>query len=520
MVQLSQSNILSIAQNNDLSIPGIEQLSLPEKVMQFGTGVLLRGLPDYFIDKANKQGIFNGRVVIVKSTAHGDMEVFKNQNGLYTHCIRGTFKGNIVEEDIINASISRVLSANDEWHTILECAANPLMEIVISNTTEVGINLDKDDRINDEPPKSFPGKLLAFLYKRYQVFNGDSTKGMIIIPTELIVNNGTKLRDVLVELATINLLDSQFIEWVKNANHFCNSLVDRIVPGRLPLANQHAFKLKYNYNDDLMILSEPYCLWAIEVKSDFIKEKLSFSKTDDGVIIAADIHKFRELKLRLLNGTHTFACGLAYLAGFSTVKNAMEDEVFGRYVSELMKKEIAPTIISESITTSDAEAFSSCVLDRFKNPFIEHQWLSISVQFSSKMKLRNVPLLLKYYEKYDTVPHLMSLGFAAYIAFLKVIISGPNYLGSLNGKTYVVQDDHAGWFADVYAKKGGAELVSDVLSDIDFWNENLDLLPGFKNAVTEQYLEIVKGNVLDLLNRAVGSDSNSKTLNLIKHSIT
>ncbi len=273
MLHLSKKNLLSINDHKDIIKPGIELLSLPEKVLQFGTGVLLRGLPDYFIDKANKQGVFNGRVVVVKSTAQGDMEVFKNQNGLYTHCVRGAHQGNVVEEDIINASISRVLSAKNKWQAILECAANPEMEIVISNTTEVGISLDKDDNIDAEPPVSFPGKLVAFLYKRFQVFEGDATKGMVIVPTELIVGNGNKLREIVLELATINLLDERFIEWIKTSNHFCNSLVDRIVPGRLPLANQQAYKEKYQYDDDLIFMSEPYSLWAIEARHAFIKEK-------------------------------------------------------------------------------------------------------------------------------------------------------------------------------------------------------------------------------------------------------
>src|SRR5688572_726770 len=183
-MQLSKKTIPKV---NELihSVPQPSCFALPEKVLQFGTGVLLRGLPDYFIDKANKQGLFNGRIVMVKSTDSGDTNAYKLQDGLFTQCVKGIFNQEITEEYIINASISRVLSARSQWSEVLACAANPHLEIIISNTTEVGIVLVEDDDIKGNPPASFPGKLLAFLYERYKVFNADINKGLVIVPTEL-----------------------------------------------------------------------------------------------------------------------------------------------------------------------------------------------------------------------------------------------------------------------------------------------------------------------------------------------
>src|ERR1700754_3428169 len=182
-MNLSKFNLKNI-QCSDLEIPDESIFDLPEKVLQFGTGVLLRDLPDYFIDKANRQDIFNGRVVVVKSTSNGDSSAFDKQDGLYTLCVRGIENGEKIEENIINTSISRVLSANHEWSEILKCAHNPHMQIIISNTTEVGIQLVNDD-VHRHPPTSFPGKLLAFLYERYQAFAGSQQSGMVIVPTEL-----------------------------------------------------------------------------------------------------------------------------------------------------------------------------------------------------------------------------------------------------------------------------------------------------------------------------------------------
>ena len=229
-MQLSKNAIRQIAAKPGLEIPDEKIFELPEKVLQFGTGVLLRALPDYFIDKANKQGLFNGRIVVVKST-DSDSSAFDKQDGLYTVCVRGVENGTTVEENIINASISRVLGARTDWKRILECAHNPEMKIIFSNTTEVGIQLVQDD-ITAEPPVSFPGKLLAFLLERFKAFNGSKESGMVIVPTELITDNGSKLESIVLELAHINNLDFKFIEWLENHNTFCNSLVDRIVPGK------------------------------------------------------------------------------------------------------------------------------------------------------------------------------------------------------------------------------------------------------------------------------------------------
>ena len=280
---LSKYNLKNISAT-DAPVPDAALFDLPEKVLQFGTGVLLRGLPDYFIDKANKQGIFNGRIVVVKSTDGGDASAFEKQDGLYTVCMRGVENGKKYEEDIINASISRVLSARSEWNKVLECAHNPQLKIIISNTTEVGIQLVQDD-IRRHPPVSYPGKLLAFLYERYKAFQGSRQSGMLIVPTELIIDNGKKLESIVIELAHLNGLDGSFIDWLEKANRFCNSLVDRIVPGKPEADLKKAIENKLGYSDELLIMSEVYRLWAIEGDEE-VADVLSFAQADKGVVIA------------------------------------------------------------------------------------------------------------------------------------------------------------------------------------------------------------------------------------------
>jgi tagaturonate reductase len=499
-MQLSKQNLKDIS-SILVQKPTEEIFELPEKVLQFGTGVLLRGLPDYFIDKANRNGIFNGRVVMIKSTSNGNANEFGKQDNLYTLCVKGIENNKKVEEYIVNSSISRVLSANENWSGVLECAHNPELQIVISNTTEVGITLVEDD-ICLFPPHSFPGKLLAFLFERYKAFDGSVESGMVIIPTELIIDNGKKLRSIVVELAGINKLGDRFISWLQTANQFCNSLVDRIVPGKLPLNDGNNIEKTLGYNDNLMIMAESFRLWAIESDSEKVKEILSFAKVDEGVVIAPDIEIFRELKLRLLNGTHTFSCGLAFLAGFGTVREAMSNSHMSSFISGLALNEIPAAISDSSISYDDACNFARKVMDRFKNPFLDHSWSNITVQYSSKMKMRNVPLLLKHYQKTATAPELMAFGFAAYLLFMKSNKNAKGkFYGWVNGSAYELHDDAAAYFAGKWANHDAKALVDEVLSDKDFWGEDLSVLNGFADAVKMNLQSLQKSGVMATLRR-------------------
>lgn len=468
---------------------------LPEKVLQFGTGVLLRGLPDYFINKANRQQLFNGRIVVVKSTATGDTDAFKQQDNIFTQLERGYENGQHVERTILNTSISRVLSAKEEWNEILNCAANPAMQVIISNTTEVGITLLPEDATAVQP-MSFPGRVLMFLEKRFEAFNGSEDAGMVVIPTELITDNGAKLKSIVVQLAMLKGCDETFINWLKHANDFCSSLVDRIVPGKLNKTDAAKVQQELGYEDELMIMSECYRLWAIETGSGRTKKILSFSEADGGVVIAPDINKFRELKLRLLNGTHSFSCGLAHLLGFRTVREAMRDEVFAAYITGLMLDEIAPLIAGDEISIEEANAFALQVIDRFRNNYIEHLWMNITVQYTSKMAMRNLPLLQKYYETNHAVPQLMALGFAAYILFMKP------------GVTYQVEDEKAALLFNHWNDHdNGTARVHAILSDKLIWGNNLTIYAGFAEMVSMYLTQLIDDDAMTALRSVISKRS-------------
>jgi len=494
---LSKFNLKNI-QSGSLEIPDESIFDLPEKVLQFGTGVLLRGLPDYFIDKANKQGKFNGRIVVVKSTSVGDSDAFDKQDGLYTHCVRGMENGKSIEKNIINSSISRVLSAKSDWETILQCAHNPNMQVIISNTTEVGIELVNDD-IRRHPPISFPGKLLAFLYERYKAFDGSIHSGFVIVPTELITGNGKKLESIVIELAHLNGLDEAFIDWLENHNSFCNSLVDRIVPGKPSTLVNENLQKKFGYTDDLITMSEAYSLWAIEGDQK-LKEVLSFAVADKRVMIVPSVEVFTELKLRLLNGTHILSCGLAFLAGFDMVKNSMSDKLLSTYIENLLNKEIAKALPGK-IDAKEINSFSAQVLERFRNPNLEHPLLSITLNYTSKMRIRVLPILEKYFKLYDRVPENIALGFAAYILFMKAVKKvGDFYYGELNGAAYPIKDDKAAYFYKKWQVTKPGALAQTILQDTSLWGgEDLSLLHGFTESVQEKLNDILINGIISVI---------------------
>ena len=478
-------------------MPNEAILELPEKVLQFGTGELLRALPDYFIDKANRKGMFNGRIVVIKSTDTGGVNEFDNQDSLYTLCMRGIVDGQQVEENVICSSISRVLSATKNWEAVLQCAHNPHLTIIISNTTEVGIEL-VNESIYLHPPVSYPGKLLAFLYERYHAFKGSAQSGLVIVPTELISANGNKLKSIILELAQWNKPEEKFIDWLTTNNHFCNSLVDRIVPGKPNAAAKVALEAELGYQDDLITMSEVYGLWAIEGNDD-IKSVLSFSQADTGVVIADDINIFKELKLRLLNGTHTLSCGVAFLAGFTTVKQAMDNTKLYHFIKYLMMKEIA-IAIPYPVPEKEASAFALKVLDRFSNPSIEHQWISITLNYTAKLKMRVVPVLQRYYGQYKTVPEYIVTGFAAWLLFMKAVKKEGNiYYGELDGQAYPIKDEMAEYFFNHWQNLSPDKLVKTVLGNASLWDADLTLLDGFTEKVTYKLNAIMQHGMMAVL---------------------
>ncbi|WP_460966822.1 tagaturonate reductase [Spirosoma migulaei] len=486
----------------------------PEKILQFGTGVLLRGLPDYLVQKANAEGRFGGSIVVVKSTDSQTNE-FSDQDNLYTVAVRGLQQGQPVSETTIVSAISRVLAAQTQWKEILMLARNPKLQIIISNTTEVGLDY-VEESIFQHPPQSFPAKLTAFLYERFRSVGGSRAKGLVVIPTELVTDNGLKLRDAVEKMAQFNELGKLFTKWLKFHVRFCNSLVDRIVT-RPTKEAQEALQQEAGYEDELLTFTEPYHLWAIE-GDDRVRETLSFADASTPqIIIDEDINFYRERKLRVLNGTHSLTMPLGYLLGLETVADEMSHPAMSKFIESLMLTEIVPTVPDYDIPGMDKAAvaqFANDVLDRFRNPNLDHLLLNISLQETAKMQSRNVATIQRYFEQFNAVPKHIALGFAAYLLFMKAVREEKGqFFGEIavNGGilTYPIRDDKAGYFYGDWktVKKGVPStvqpFVKSVLSDVSIWQTDLSALPGFVEAVAQYLNDMLTAGVEKTLTKAL-----------------
>ncbi len=466
---------------------------LPERVLQFGTGVLLRGLPDYLIDKANKQGLFNGSVVIVKST-DSDTDTFAQQDNRYSVRVQGPD----TDETTVVTAISRVLAAQTQWAEILTVARNPNLQIIISNTTEVGLDYIEES-IFQAPPHSFPAKLTAFLYERFRNVGGAKSKGMVVIPTELVVDNGLKLRNAVERIAQFNDLGKLFTKWLKYHVRFCNSLVDRIVTASDEVAPS------LEYTDALAIATEPYHLWAIE-GDDRVRQILSFAEAStSSIIIDEDINFYRERKLRVLNGGHTTTVPLAYLLGLETVYEMSRNALMRTFLERVLFTEITPTVPADGLGDDGPPAvkqFAADVISRFGNPHIEHFLLNITVQQTAKMQARNVLTIQRYYQQFGQVPVNIAFGFAAYLRFMRVVsASGNEFLGEVpvgSGiVSYPIRDARAGYFHEHWQPVDVADTVSvrafvqTICADAELWQTDLSALPGFVDAVAQTLSDIL-----------------------------
>ena len=456
----------------------------PERILQFGEGNFLRAFTDWMVDRMNKESDFQSSIVVVQPLENGLVELLNEQDGLYTLYLNGIKDGETVKENTVIEAISRGVNPYKNYDGYMEIAKNPELRFVISNTTEAGIVLDKSDKLEDRPQSSFPGKLTALLYERYQHFKGSQDKGLIFIPCELIDKNGEKLKEIVLHFADAWGLEDSFKTWVEEANTFCNSLVDRIVPG-YPKERIEEIRQELGYDDNLVVEAEPFHLWVIEGPSR-IKEEFPTDKAGLNVLFVEDMTPYRTRKVRILNGAHTSMVPVAYLYGLATVKEAVEDTVVGRFIKDVIYEEIIPTL---DLSNSELECFAKDVLDRFRNPFVKHLLMSIALNSMSKFETRVLPSILEYHNRKKVFPNRLVFSLAALIAF---------YKGERDGESIPLADseDVLSKFGTLWKDYSGSKeqlkkIASTVLAEEKIWKMNLNEIHGFADAVTN-YLIIIE----------------------------
>lgn len=446
----------------------------PIKVLQFGEGNFLRGFVDWIIDILNEKTDFNGAVQVVqpRDRSRRIIEALQQQDGLFHVLLNGIQSGKPTQEKRLITCIASALNPYDDYDAYLKYGENPDLTFIFSNTTEAGIMYDEQDTSIDTIPASFPGKLTALLYHRFRHFNGAADKGLTIIPTELIQNNGDALRRIVLQYAQTWNLTSDFSKWMKGHVIFCNTLVDRIVPG-FPQDTIQEVQQELGCADKLVVTAEPYHLLVIEAPAS-VQQAFPTDKAGLQVKFVSDLTPYRIRKVRILNGAHTALVPVAYLQGLRTVREALEDEKAGKFIREAIFQEIIPTL---DLPETELEQFANDVLDRFRNPFIRHELISIALNAVSKYKVRVLPSVLAYKKHKGQLPEKLLYSLAALILFCK---------GEWNGETIPLNDtpEVLNFFAKAWEKESAAEVVAAVLSNKDFWDMDLTKVEGLPELVT------------------------------------
>ncbi len=460
----------------------------PVKVLQFGEGNFLRGFVDYMLDVANEKGVFNGSVAIVKPIAYGNLNMFQEQENQYTVVLRGKEDGAKKVETRVITSIADAVDCIEGYEKYTSYAKCETLRFVVSNTTEAGIVYDETDDFNAMPPKTYPGKLTKFMYDRYQYFNGASDKGLVLIPCELIENNGGSLKECILKFAKLWNLGEGFISWVENDCIFCSTLVDRIVTG-YPREEAEIIWESLGYCDNLVDTAEVFALWVIESDKD-ISAELPLDKAGLPVIFTDNQKPYRERKVRILNGAHTSFVLASYLAGNDFVKESMEDEDVRKFMMTTVFDEIIPTL---TLPKEELVAFANAVIERFENPFIKHALLSISLNSTSKWKSRCMPSLTGYIEKTGKIPSHLAFSLAALMSFYTGTEIRENALiGHRNGEEYKILDDASALeFFAANSDKDSLTFTKAYLSNTAFFGRDLTEYAGLTEKVAG-YLDDIR----------------------------
>jgi Mannitol-1-phosphate/altronate dehydrogenases len=443
---------------------------MTERILQFGEGNFLRGFVDYFVHLINEKCAFDGSVIVVQPIAEGRVSDLNRQGGVYNLFLRGCVSGEEIVEHTEIRSISRGIDLYADYAAFLETAGIETLRFIVSNTTEAGIEyIDGDVHSLSVPPKSYPAKLTIFLYERFK----RSLPGFVLFPCELIDNNADVLRECVIKYAAKWNLGDDFIKWLAEENHFCNTLVDRIVTGYPQDEAAALIENHIGYEDKLIDTGEIFHLWVIQ--GDF-EDEFPLRHAGINAVWTDDVTPYKKRKVRLLNGAHTSLVPASMLCGLSTVGEAVDDAVTGRFLQKCLFDEIIPSLDG---TVEGADDFANSVLDRFRNPYIKHRLESIALNSISKFKVRVLPSIIDYHELNGELPKLLTLSFAALIALYK-----DGFANDTPEQAEFIK----------------ANSIADILSNTQLWDVDLLFM---SERVQLLYNDIMSDGIYETIKRAI-----------------
>lgn len=473
---------------------------MPEKIIQFGEGNFLRAFVDWIVWNMDQKTDFNGSVVVVQPIERGMVDWLNGQDCLYHVNLQGRQNGEAVNSLTRIDVISRALNPYSQNAAFMALADQPEIRFVISNTTEAGIAFDPSCKLSDAPASSYPGKLVQLLYRRYQTFEGCPTKGLIIMPCELIFLNGHHLKECIfkyIELWKEDLGNDYegFKEWVEKYNYICATLVDRIVPG-FPRKEIAEIQQKISYADNMVVQAEIFHLWVIERPSNMsiedLRAEFPAEKAGLHVLIAESEKPYHERKVTLLNGPHTVLSPVAYLSGVDIVRDACNHEIIGKYIHKVQFDELMQTL---NLPMDELQQFATDVLERFNNPYVDHQVTSIMLNSFPKYQTRDLPGLKVYLERKGELPKGLVLGLAAIITYYKGGVRADGAPITPNDDPKIMQ-----LLTELWATGDTHKVAEGVLAAKDLiWGEHGDLnaIPGLTDMVEGFLNDIQRQGMLE-----------------------
>lgn len=461
----------------------------PERIVQFGEGNFLRAFVDWIVNEMNKKIQFNSSVVMIQPRPGGRVEKINQQDCLYHVNLQGLQSGNIINTITLIDSVSRGIDPYKDYNAFLKLVEQPEIRFVVSNTTEAGIEFNADCCLEDAPALSFPGKLVQFLYHRFLYFNGDNNKGVIILPCELIFHNGEKLKQTILQYIGFWNLGESFKQWFDKFCPVYSTLVDRIVPG-FPNKDIDQIQNELQFEDNLVVQGETFHSWVIEAPESVEKE-FPADKAGLNVIFVPSEAPYHERKVTLLNGPHTVLSPVAFLSGLNIVREACQHPVIGRYIHRVMFDELMCTL---NLPQEELVSFAERVLDRFNNPFVDHQVTSIMLNSFPKYKTRDLSALKAYLKRKGFLPKGLVMGLAAIITY---------YKGGVRADGMEIVPDDApeiiSLLHDAWSLPSFNETAQIVLGAVFIWEEDLNRIPGLTDMVSDYLQAIAEKGMLSVV---------------------
>jgi len=474
MIELNRTNLAAGQLAVESSAPSTLK---PVRILQIGDGNFLRGFVDWMVDVANGAGLMNGQVTMAQPQERGIADLMTAQDHLFTVLLRGVQNGLPTQSKRLVSCVNNTLNPYTQWDAMLATMQDPALRFVVSNTTEAGIAYVEEALVQGQCPANFPAKVTALLLARFHAFGGSAASGLVFLPAELIEANGTKLKKFVLQFAQAWQLPAEFVAWVEAHNVFCNTLVDRIVPG-FPAAEAQALFAELGYQDPLMVAAEPFLLWVIEGPAA-LADELPLHKAGLDVVWTNDLQPYRTRKVRILNGAHTASSLASYCAGLDTVREMTEDPVVSKYLNQVMFTEIVPFV---PLPDAERRAYAETIMERFANPHIRHELSSIALNSVSKWQVRVLPTVKDYAAQHGQAPAGLSFSLAALLKFYQCErTANGEYVGQRQGQTYPIKDN-----ADILAIMSAAwqgatdmaQVASTLLADTRLWGEDLTRVPG------------------------------------------